>query len=290
MITVRLIGGLGNQMFQFAAGRRLALHHGVELRLDTGWFGSQGAQDTERRYELGVFAADSAATWAAVDLPEPHGRWELARLRLSQRFGRRPSVARQDGNGFDPAVLGLGDGVHLVGYWQSERYFADVAETIRADFRLRVAPSAAAQATADEIAARPVPVSLHVRRGDYVSNPNAARYHGTQDPGYYARAVAAVAERAGGDLHLFVFSDDPDWCERALDLGHPTTVVRGNAGHEDLVLMSACRHHVIANSSFSWWGAWLDPRPDAVVVAPRHWVRQPRPGDDDVYLPAWLRL
>jgi hypothetical protein len=289
VITVRLIGGLGNQMFQFAAGRRLALHHGVPLRLDLGWFGNQGPDDTERTYELGVFAGDSAAVKARLQLPEPRNRRELAWQRLGERLGRRSHVVRQSGNAFDPAVLHAPDGAHLVGYWQSERFFVDHAETIRADFTLVEPLSAPAQTTLRAIAQAPASVSLHVRRGDYVTNPHALRYHGTRGADYYSRAVELVCERAGGPLELFVFSDDPDWCERELQLGHPTTVVRGNPGHEDLMLMSRCRHHVLANSSFSWWGAWLDPARAGIVVAPSPWAQQ-ADDFDDIYLESWLRL
>lgn len=292
MITVRLMGGLGNQMFQYATGRALALRRGVPLRLDLGWFADQAPQDTPRGYELDVFALDEAVEKAVVPLPEPRTRLQLARVRLGEALGRRSQVIRQRGTGFDPAVLDAPDGSHLVGYWQSERFFADAAETLRRrDFTARAPLSPSAAALRDEIAAVPGAVSLHVRRGDYVTNPHAERYHGVLGVDYYACAVDLVAERVA-DPRLFVFSDDPDWCAANLDLGLPATIIgdgEGRAAWEDLLLMSVCEHHVIANSSFSWWGAWLAPRDDAVVVAPQQWAQDTGTDFSAVYAQGWLR-
>ncbi|HWV86432.1 MAG TPA: alpha-1,2-fucosyltransferase [Capillimicrobium sp.] len=292
MITVRLMGGLGNQMFQFAAGRALALRRGVPLRLDLGWFADQPPQDTPRAYELHVFALDDEVDKAVVPLPEPRTRLQLARARLADALRRSPNVIRQRGPGFDPAVLDAPDGAHLVGYWQSERYFADAAAVLRGhDFQPRAPLGADAARIRDEIAAAPGAVSVHVRRGDYLTNPHAQRYHGVLGVDYYARAVEIVAQRAA-QPRLFVFSDDPDWCAANLDLGVPATIVgpgEGRAAWEDMLLMSACRHHVIANSSFSWWGAWLAPGDDAVVVAPERWVLDPSDDFSAVYAAGWVR-
>lgn len=289
MITVRLIGGLGNQMFQYAAGRRLALARGVPLRLDLGWYDDQPPQDTQRAYELGVYAADDQVTKASVPLPEAHTRLGLLRQRASNALGRGPRVLRQRGTSFDPAVLDAPDGTHLVGYWQSERFFADHAATIRADLVLRSPLREAAADTLARIETDPAAVSLHVRRGDYISNPNASRFHGTMGADYYQRAVDLIVERAGGPVRLYVFSDDPDWCEDQLQLGHEQTVLRGNSSHEDLALMRACRHHVIANSSFSWWGAWLDGRPETIVVAPERWAIDAGSDFSAIYADGWER-
>jgi hypothetical protein len=287
MITVRLIGGLGNQMFQYALGRRLSLDRGVPLALDLGWFGRQAPQDTPRHYELDCFALDATVHKVQRELPVPRNRAQLALLRAREAVGLAPRVVRQSGSGFDPAVLQAPDGSLLMGFFQSERYFAPAADAIRADFTPVAALSEDARRLQEEIAARPS-ISVHVRRGDYVSNPHANRYHGTMGEDYYRRAL----ERIGAEnAHAFVFSDDPGWCRSELSLGIDTTVVdgAGRAAVEDLVLMSACRHHVLANSSFSWWGAWLDPDP-GVVVAPARWAVDEGADFSDVYAEGWLQV
>jgi hypothetical protein len=288
LITVRLIGGLGNQMFQYAVGRRLSLERGVPLSLDLGWFGHQSGSDTPRSYELGCFVADEHVRKVEVDLPEPSNRVELLRARLHDRFGRRRTVVRQRGPEFDPAVLAVGDTAHLIGFWQSERFFGAAADTIRADFRLNQPLSPQATHIDEQIARQPS-VSLHVRRGDYVTNAAAKRFHGTMQPGYYRAGLDAIQEP---EAHAFVFSDDPAWCEAELALGRPMTVIGGDGrpAVEDMVLMSRCDHHVIANSSFSWWGAWLDPRPAGVVVAPARWALDEKADFSDVYADGWLRI
>ncbi len=288
MITVRLIGGLGNQMFQYAAGRALALRRGVPLRLDLGWYADQPPQDTPRAYELDVFRCDAEVEKVVVRLREPRTRLGLARVRLGEALGRRSKLLRQQGTGFDARVLDAPDGTHLVGYWQSERYFQDAADHVRRDFTPRDAPSDHAVVLDAAIRSAPNAVSLHVRRGDYLTNPHALRYHGVLDVDYYRHAVELVTARVG-DVALFVFSDDPDWCEEELVLGYPTTVVRaaGRPAWEDLALMSACRHHVIANSSFSWWGAWLGDR-GGVVVAPKRWAIDAGADFTAVYAEGWL--
>jgi hypothetical protein len=291
MITVRLMGGLGNQMFQYAAGRALSLRRGVDLRLDLGWFGNQPARDTPRSYELDAFVGPQATRKQPVALREPHTHAGFALLRLHRLLGREPDVLRQRGTGFDARVLSAPDGSHLVGFWTSERYFADAADAIRDDFTLVASLDAWNAQLAQEIGERTGAVSVHVRRGDYVSNPHAHRFHGLLGLDYYRSAVRILQERVG-DVHLYVFSDDPDWCAEHLQLGVPTTVVRGNAGAsatEDLVLMSRCAHHVIANSTFSWWGAWLDGRPGSVVVAPQRWAVDPATDFSDVYARGWLQ-
>src|SRR5262245_48269614 len=142
-------------------------------------------------------------------------------------------------------------------------------------------------------AMRRVPsVSLHVRRGDYVRDPALNRIHGTCSLEYYADAIDYVAQRVPG-ARFFVFSDDLRWVEHNLPIRHPVEYVRhntGQQGHEDIRLMSHCQHHIIANSGFSWWGAWLDPRPEKIVCAPARWFADDRYDTRDVIPASWVKL
>jgi hypothetical protein len=285
MIVSRLIGGLGNQMFQYAAGRALALRRGVPFRIDRRGF----AEYKTHAFGLDCFCAELADA-PADQLP---GAVKESRLnRLLRPLLRTPlRVHAERAFTFDPDVLSLPDGAYLDGYWQSEKYFSDCAEQVRADFTVRRAPSAENQRWLERIAGCNS-LSLHVRRGDYVTNASAAAVHGTCDLDYYRRAVDHVRQASGADPAVFVFSDDPDWVAANLKLPFDMHLVRNNdaaTNYEDLRLMSACRHHVIANSSFSWWGAWLNPSPSKIVVAPRRWFRTNEHDDRDLIPAAWMR-
>lgn len=286
MIVTRLIGGLGNQMFQYAAGRALAKRLDVDLYIDRRAF-----EDYQTHaFGLQHFAAKLLDA-APRNLPGLQRESRLNRW-LRPFSGGAVKVVVESAFTFDPAILALSDGTYIDGYWQSEQYFVDVVQTIRDDFRIATLPSAENKEWMEKIRSV-LSVSLHVRRGDYVSNTSASAVHGTCDLDYYRRSVNEVAQRVGSDIELFVFSDDPDWVAENLRLQYPAHFVRHNnadTSYEDLRLMSACRHHIIANSTFSWWGAWLDPRLDSVVVAPQQWFRTDKLDARDLVPARWVRV
>ncbi|WP_320195130.1 alpha-1,2-fucosyltransferase [Agrobacterium rosae] len=193
---------------------------------------------------------------------------------------------------FDPAILLIREPVHLSGYWQTEKYFADYADIIRADFSLKQPYSAERQRTLTLIAEAQSPVSVHVRRGDYVTNPTANSIHGTCEPEWYAAAMQNMASTMK-DATFFVFSDDPQWARQNLaTIGKMTFIepqLDGRDG-EDMHLMAACHSHIIANSTFSWWGAWLNPRADKRVIAPARWFRSEAHDNRDLVPSVWERL
>jgi hypothetical protein len=173
---------------------------------------------------------------------------------------------------FDPDVLRLPGGVYLDGSWQSEKYFAGIASIIRKEFTVKAPLKDRNEETAAQIAGCNS-VSIHVRRGDYVSDPKTNRIHGFCGIDYYRKALDYVAERVS-DLRVFVFSEEPDWALKNLQFNFPKTVIGHNPpvqGHEDLRLMSLCKHQVMANSTFSWWGAWLCVKPDPIIICPERW-------------------
>ena len=188
---------------------------------------------------------------------------------------------------FDPEVQALKAPVCLVGYWQSERYFIDRADQIRADFTLQQ-PLAGANAALLERAHTGSSVGLHVRRGDFANLKAAAEVHGLCSIDYYRRAISLVRERSP-DCHFLVFSDDPDWARLELPLDASAVFVDGNAAAPelDLALMRACQHHIIANSSFSWWAAWLGYSPEQFVIAPSPWHASPKLDARDIAVSRW---
>lgn len=288
MIVVRLIGGLGNQLFQYALGRQLAEIHRTELKLDILGF------ETYKLHAYSLQPFDIQKHFASA--AEVAALTELRHNPVARLFGRKPRPAKthiieKKGLSFDPSILRLPDGVYLDGYWQSERYFAAIAPRIRREFVVLPPQTGLNLETARQIAGTEA-VSLHIRRGDYVTNPKTNQIHGTCDLDYYARAVSHLADRVANP-HFFVFSDDPAWVGQNLRLSWPVTYVSHNdaaSNYEDLRLMSQCRHHILANSTFSWWGAWLNPRADKIVVAPREWYKSTKYDTSALVPEAWQRL
>lgn len=275
MVIVKLMGGLGNQLFQYAAGRRLAFVHETRLKLDASAL-DNGAYRTIRQYGMGPFNVQQAlATEKDIATLTRHdsGLFRSFLYKVAGKNVHPPaSYIKEAHYHFDPAILELPDNVYLDGYWQSELYFSDIADVLRDELIVVEPPSGRNAELAHEILSSQA-VSLHVRRGDYVSDPVTSQLHGTCDLGYYKRAVAYIEKYISNPV-FFLFSDDPAWVRENLRLPYPMHVIDHNGenrAHEDLRLMSMCRHHIIANSSFSWWGAWLNPSPEKIVVAPRKW-------------------
>lgn len=294
MIFFHVIGGLGNQMFQYAAGRALAMARGLPLRLDVTGFDGYGLHqgfELQRvfRCEAPLASADEVRAvlgWRAA----PTVRRILARpafvVLRSKAFVVEPHFHYWPGLRDVPATA------YLQGYWQSEKYFADATAAIRADFTFRQPLSAANEAIAGKVGAGGTAVSLHVRRGDYVSDARTHAALGVCSLDYYRVAVRYIVDRVE-EPEFFVFSDDIAWAQANLELDHPCHYIDHNRGAEsynDMRLMSLCRHHIIANSSFSWWGAWLNPRADKIVVAPARWFAGGNRVVDDLIPSGWVRL
>lgn len=295
MITVRLKGGLGNQMFQYAFGRAVAARNGDELALDLTYLLDRRPRSdiVFREYDLGLFPIRARLTRlsrAAQRAPLPYA-W----LGASEAWQRARSAAGVGRYLRESPGMRLGDvprrgDLFLDGYWQGERFFASVADEIRATFLGRRQREVASPELRGDIE-RSASVCVNVRRTDYVHLAGSARTHGFVGKEYYDRAMRLVEERVR-ESRVFVFSDDMDWCRENLSFPHPTTFV----GHEHagarfgryLELMAACRHFVIPNSSFGWWAAWLSPHADKTIVAPARWYATPEPLPDPVP-DGWLR-
>ena len=255
MIVARLRGGLGNQMFQYAMARCLALRNGDQLLLEGR--GLQETPATPRNYELDAFGV----TAPMITLEQVNREHDVV-VTVTQR--RR---------GYHPRVMEFPSHVCLVlsGLWLSEQYFKPIERTVRADFRFpERRPTPMEQAIRGCAS-----VAVHVRRGDYLLP--FSRQFAVLGPDYYDRAIQFIVGRVKAP-HFFVFSDDIDWCAAQLHIEHPHTFVRHEqtpeqATHEDLRLMSLCRHFILANSTFSWWGAWLGDAQDKQVVAPHLWYQ-----------------
>jgi hypothetical protein len=285
MIVTRIFGGLGNQMFQYAAGTALSHRLGVEHKLDVSDYLSDG----HRRFELDAFHTRFRV--ASAEECAPYRERTLLK-RVSQRLRPpyRRDVYKQPGFGYDSRFTEAGDGRYLNGYWQSWRFFEKVEPLIREHFTLRREKTERVSQLAEQLR-RSETVSVHVRRGDYKTR-EAQAYHGILPASYYREAIERVLSRHPKARFLF-FSDDMEWVRAHLDTRLPLFDSGDEVGRtalEDLHLMQHCRHHVIANSSFSWWGAWLNPDPDKTVVAPVDWFATKENETKDIVPPSWIRV
>jgi hypothetical protein len=287
MIYVRLVGGLGNQLFQYACARAVALRCRAELVLDLRELVQPPAH---ARYGLDQFAIQ-ARIGEQGEMPPPRGR--IVPYALWRAGLIRPRFLREQGLGLNSSVLAADDDTYLHGYFQSEGYFRDATDALREDLQIVSAISDENCDWLNRILQEDRAVSVHVRRGDYVATETSQALHGTCDAGYYARAVATIRERLGISPVLYVFSDEPAWARQHLNLGAEMIVLSHNpatAAVDDLRLMGACRHHIIANSTFSWWGAWRNPSVNKLVIAPQRWFADPKLYNPDICPADWIRL
>lgn len=294
-VTVTLCGGLGNQLFQYATARAVAMRCNAALRLDLSWFDEVLATPnvTPRKYALAPFFLPVHLAHA-----KPMDRRRFDRLsfffaRVGRRlgFGAKDNRFAEESFRFDERVLQLQAPAWLIGYWQSPRYFSDVASQIRQEIGTQRELTDACVALLKKIRATDS-ICIHIRRGDYVTNKDASSFHGLCSLDYYKNGVSHV-KRGLDSPHGFVFSDDPAWARENLELGIDFTVVEANSveePHLDLWLMSACQHFVIANSSLSWWGAWLAIGSSKRVVAPKRWFTNSDIDTRDLIPDDWIRL
>lgn len=291
MVIVNLIGGLGNQMFQYALGRSLSIKNDDELYVDISGFSDYGL----RNYSLSDF--NCITNIASEDLVRPFlenrkRRHGLRKITYPISRYKKYRFIKESAFEYQPYIMDLSGDLYFKGYWQSEKYFNSIREVLLGDFSLRDNPGCVYFSMLEEIESSRSSVSIHVRRGDYVTNPDAAQVHGVCSMSYYIRAVNYLKERFSG-LRYFVFTDEPEWVARNFGfLGDYTLVSeKGDLSDcQELLLMSMCRFNVIANSSFSWWGAWLNDNSDRLVLSPQRWFLDDSLCTKNLIPDAWVRL
>ncbi len=279
MIYTRLHGFLGNQMFQYAAAAGLAARLGVDVALDARRARAKGQGDLRDVFDLPVVEP--------AHLPPDQDRQRLGYL-LWRLVGNQPKLRRENNLGYDPAIRTWGDETYLHGYWQSDLYFDHIEDHLREVFVMTPPMSPENAEMAVRIAAVPS-LALHVRRGDYVALGATA----VCDQAYYDAALAAVTKGLSETPTVFVFSDDPGWARDNLSVPFEKVVVDLNGretAHEDMRLMSLCQHNVIANSTFSWWSAWLNRNPSKRVAAPAKWFANAHQKNPDILPKDWIAI
>lgn len=275
LLVVSVRGGLGNQLFQYAFGRGAERHLDRRLVLDLTLMPT-GAPPNVRRFGLDDFprlrvpwslGAHGLRSRPEVSRPRVRRIGQLGRSLLGRFVVREPSLDQKLALSEIPKPLAL-----LSGYWQSPHYFEHIASDIRRELTLPVLRGSPTHQVLSNLRGRPG-LLIHVRRGDYVARQGESTTHGVKNREYYVQAVEEMLRKVG-EVVALVVSDDPNWVETELRL--PIEVVnvehRGSLTPLDaLALMSNSQHHIIANSSFSWWGAWLAEHDGQHVIYPRKW-------------------
>lgn len=292
MIISNIVGGLGNQMFQYAAGRALSARLGVNQKLDLRNF---IGYELHQGFELGRLFECKTDIATEENLIQTLG-WQ--RISLIQRFLRKNYLKKLRRRSFvvEPTfnywngINDVHDNSYIIGNWQTEKYFIEFSDLIRNDFTFKLPLSYQNNKIANQISSVNA-VSLHVRRGDYVTN-SKNRFIGTCSLGYYQKAIELIRNKVQKPV-FFIFSDDIGWVKENLRVDNDAVLVTHNIGCEsynDMCLMSMCKHHIIANSSFSWWGAWLNKNPNKIVIAPEKWFATNTLDTSDLLPSAWYRV
>jgi len=293
MIISHIIGGLGNQMFQYAVGRALSLERRVPLYLDTQDF---SGYTLHNGFELDCIFNIKAQLATDREIKDILGWRANSPIRQQLLFKKQLRKLRGSKMFVDTQfsswnqISEVPDAAYLMGNWQTEKYFYKAQDAIRLDFTFKQ-PITECNAELIDLINGSVSVSLHIRRGDIASNPISLAFHGLCSLGYYQKALEYVTDRVANPT-FFIFSDDIPWARENLRLKHSCYYVENNKGIEsynDMRLMSLCQHHIIANSSFSWWGAWLNSNPNKIVVAPKVWAVADF-DTSDIVPDAWIKL
>jgi len=285
MILIKLKGGLGNQLFQYAMGRRAVHANKVDLKLDvlSGFTVIQG--EAYRSYNLHAF--NIIENFASSNEIAKLKKNRFANLIEELKPYHRRLFIKEHQFHFNSKILKLSDNTYIEGYWQSEKYFKDIESIIRQEIVLKK-PIANKY---ENLIHKTNSVSIHIRRGDYVTNKRIREAHGACSLNYYYKAIKKIT-RAITSPHFFIFSDDINWVKENLKTKHPITFISDNntKDYEELILMSKCKHNIVANSSFSWWGAWLNNNQDKIVIAPQKWFNNASINTKDLIPESWIKI
>lgn len=266
MIVAWIYDGLGNQLFQYAFARKQALQQGVQLKLDISAY----EQRTYRKFQLNCFQiAASEATKDDIAIAKKN---EFIMEKAASQYEDNIQVSKDS---------------YIKGYWQSWRYLTGIEDLLRSELKPKQI-SPVAHSWYEHIKSSPYSVSLHIRRGDYITDPLVTRTYGILSLKYYQDCLAIIRKYIPS-FEVYVFSDDISWAKEHLSIKEPTHYVEETDAIDDLYLISCCHAHILSNSTFSWWGAWLDEKKDKIVCIPEPWFRIPV-YNTELLPPEWIRV
>ena len=284
MIIIKLNGGLGNQLFQYSLGKKLSIKNKDVFKLDLSDF----TVDNPRSYSLGYFnIIENFASDEDINKIKKSGVWKL--VDKLKPYCKRSAI-KYKGYDFDQNILKLSGDFYLDGYWQSEKYFQDIEKIIKEEITLKESLPSKYTELIDKIK-NSDSVSVHIRRGDYLSG-KISKIYAMCPIEYYYKAIEKITGHYPNP-HFFIFSDDINWVKQNFNIPYPKIFVSGDneiKNYEELILMSLCKHNIIANSSFSWWGAWLNKNADKIVISPDKWFNDKIGNAKDLIPKNWIKL
>ncbi|MBP6048185.1 MAG: alpha-1,2-fucosyltransferase [Chitinophagales bacterium] len=295
MIKVLLTGGLGNQMFQYAFARNLSILNNTQLVLNTSYLESKlpfKKWATPMQYELSIFDIKAIVEHNIIQSKYlyPFAKSEYF-LRNKMAISKMNVITEQQ-HDFNPVYLDAKDNTYVKGNFQTEKYFENIKEIIQNDFTFKNSLDELNQQQAIQIT-QCNSVSIHIRRGDYISlKQNANKF--AQIPLSYYNDARTFIENQISNPTYFVFSDDIHWAKENLQLPPTTQFISHNNStsnsYKDMQLMSMCKHHIICNSTFSWWAAWLNQNKEKIVIAPKNWFADVSINSKDIIPSQWIKL
>jgi len=254
--------------------------------LDISWFNNISNNTTPRNYCLGAF--NIVEKFASPDEIKKFKKNRIYNLLVEeQKPYHQRSFVKERHFYFNPKISKLSDNTYIEGYWQSEKYFKSIENIIRQEVTLKKPFFNKYKSLIDKTNS----IAIHIRKGDYVTDMKTNEAHGVCPLDYYYTAIKKIVESVALP-HFFVFSDDITWAKNNLKIKHPVIFVsdKQNKNHEELMLMSMCKHQIIANSAFSWWGAWLNNNPNKIVIAPRKWFNNLSINTKDLIPEPWIKI
>jgi len=285
MIVVKLIGGLGNQLFQYAIGRQISLYHEVKLKVDIGDLLDRTPRKnfTFRDFELEHFNCKIETITRTELLFFKWIHWLLSKIGLNNFYWKETNF-----NYDDRFLSSSCKSMYLEGFWQSEKYFSSIRHIILNDLKIIKGLSEYTQLWELRIK-ESTSISVHIRRGDYIYNISANEFHGICSLEYYYNCIKIINAKFK-NCSFFFFSDDIEWVKIKFSNLENAHFITSNSNKEDLYLMSLCKHNIIANSSFSWWGAWLNTNENKLVFAPKKWFNDDSIDTSDLIPNSWKRI
>ncbi len=292
MIISKISSGLGNQLFQYSIGRQLSLLKNAPLKLDISFFETQNLRNyrlDNYNIEGGVATEEEILSFTNIYRERSLKAFIKRKIQNSAAKHKKPLFYEKEWWNYEPSLLKAGPNVYIRGYWQHYKYFENLNPSIFSELKLKESLEADIINLVAEINNNTSSISVHIRRGDYVSN-SANHLMNILPKEYYLKGFSFLKRKIKNPVFYF-FSDDLNWVKDNFKMDAPSIFVDAQKDYLELDIMSKCSHNIIANSTFSWWAAFLNQNPKKIVVSPKHWVANLEINKRvEIQFPTWIKI